>query len=32
MRKSDGVKVYYEKKKDGVKVDKKKEPWGESLP
>ena len=32
MRKSDGVKVDHEKKINGLKVNDKKERWGESSP
>ena len=32
MRKSDGVRVYHEKKSDWIRVDHKKERWAESSP
>ena len=32
MRKSDGVRLYHDRKSNGVRVHQKKERWGESSP
>ena len=32
MRKSDGVRVYYKKKSNGVRVDHEKDRWGKTSP